>query len=207
MTLEVQPLADGVSPYRRQGNLDWTQTSLLVAFSLSALTTDSGPASSAWSGLGSETQADFIFGSNQMNSIPSGVIYENTTMVLQPLSPDQLAQGYTQMVKATMKRKHVITVPDLQFHDSRCYPVFSIRLRYTWHLIRARSRSERPTDLRVLSAARHRIDGFNLPFAGDGSCYYISDAGGGINSISRTSLWPWQIPNFHRWPRARKLMR
>ncbi|KAH0825775.1 hypothetical protein J3R83DRAFT_8867 [Lanmaoa asiatica] len=104
MTLAVQPLADSASPYPRQGNLDWTQTSLLVAYSLSGLTTDSGPASSAWFGLGSATQADFIFGSDQMNSIPwSDVNYENTTMVLRALPPDQLAQGYTQMVKASMK--------------------------------------------------------------------------------------------------------
>ena len=107
MTLEVQPLADGASPYPRQNNLDWTQTSLLVAYSLSALTTDSGPSSSAWPGLGSETQADFMFGGDQMDSIPSGLIYENATMAIQPLPSDQLAQGYTQMVKAAMKSKHV----------------------------------------------------------------------------------------------------
>ncbi|KAG6370754.1 hypothetical protein JVT61DRAFT_10956 [Boletus reticuloceps] len=105
MTLEVQPLADGASPYPRQGNLDWTQTSLLVAFSLSALTSDSGPASSAWNGLGSVTQTHFVFGKDQINSVPTSVNYENTTMLLKPLSTDQLARGYTEMVKASMKRR------------------------------------------------------------------------------------------------------
>ncbi|KAF8123406.1 hypothetical protein EV363DRAFT_1356345 [Boletus edulis] len=103
MTLEVQPLADGASPYPRQGNLDWTQTSLLVAFSLSALTSDSGPASSAWNGLGSVTQTHFMFGKEQINSIRTSINYENTTVLLKPLSTDQLAQGYTEMAKASMK--------------------------------------------------------------------------------------------------------
>lgn len=170
MTLGVQPLADGTPPYPRQGNLDWTQTSLLVAYSLSGLTSDSGPASSAWFGLGSGTQADFIFGSDQMNSIPSSVIYENTTMVLTPLPLDQLAQGYTQMVKASMKRMHVFIVPNLQLNDPRRYPIFSICLRLTWDLIRARSHSERSTDLCVFSVARHHIDSVNHPVAHDGSC-------------------------------------
>lgn len=113
MTLEVQPLAEGTSPYPRQGNLDWTQTSLLLSYSLSGLTTDSGPASSAWNGIGSGTQAHFIFGSGQMDSIPSGPQYEGTTMVLTPLSLDQLAQGYTEMVTISTKRKHIL----IQLHD------------------------------------------------------------------------------------------
>jgi len=117
MTLEVQPLADGAPPYSRQGNLDWTQTSLLVAYSLSALTNDSGPASSARPGLGSETQANFVFGRDQLNTVPTSVNYDNTSMVLKPLSPSQLAQGYTQMVKAAMKRRHVLVIPPLHSHD------------------------------------------------------------------------------------------
>ena len=109
MTLQVQALAEGASPYPRQGNLDWTQTSLLVSYSLSALSTDSGPESSAWSGLGSQTQAHFVFGADQLNSIPSSnPVYENTTTVLTPLSTDQLTQGYTQLVKASMKRKYIL---------------------------------------------------------------------------------------------------
>ena len=118
MTLEVQPLADGAPPYPRQGNLDWTQTSLLVAYSLSALTTEAGPESSAYHGLGSETQVDFIFGSALMDTIPtSDEEYDNTSIVLKPLSPDQLAQGYTEMVKAAMKRKHVLIILPLHPHD------------------------------------------------------------------------------------------
>lgn len=167
MTLGVQPLPPGASPYPRQGNLDWTQTSLLAAYSLSALTTDSGPESSAWNGLGSGTQAGFMFGSGQLNSIPTSQIYENTTMVLKPLSTDQLAQGYTKMVTASMKRKHVLPVQNLQLHGC---PVFSIRLWCTWYLIRARSRSERATDLRIFPAARHLIDGVGSFFALDGDC-------------------------------------
>jgi hypothetical protein len=168
MTLEVQALADGASPYPSQGNLDWTQTSLLVAYSLSGLTTDSGPASSAWNGLGSGTQADFIFGSDQMNSIPTGVSSEGTTMIIKPFSTDQLAQGYTDMVKASMKRKHVLIVPDSQLHDSWRYS--SICLGFAWQLIRAKPRSDCATDIRVFPAARHRIDGVNHPFAPDGGC-------------------------------------
>ncbi|KAI9568168.1 hypothetical protein HD554DRAFT_2172561 [Boletus coccyginus] len=103
VTLEVQPVTDDTPPYPRQGNLDWTQTSLLVAYSLSALTTESGPESSAYRGLGSETQADFIFGRDQLDTIPTSAEYDNTSMVLKPLSPDLLAQGYTEIVKAAMK--------------------------------------------------------------------------------------------------------
>ena len=170
MTLQVQPLAEGASSYPRQGNLDWTQTSLLVSYSLSGLSTDSGPESSAWFGLGSETQVDFLFGSDQMDSVPNGsnVVYENTTMTIKPFSTDQLAQGYTQLVKASMKRKYYLVFVNLRLYDSQCYPVFSICLRFTWRLICSGSRSERATHIRLLSAACHHIHGLILPFVRDG---------------------------------------
>jgi hypothetical protein len=40
-----------------------------------------------------------------MESIPTGLVYENTSMVLRPLPKDQLVEGFTQMVKALMKRE------------------------------------------------------------------------------------------------------
>ena len=162
MTLEVQPLADGALPYPRQGNLDWTQTSLLVSYSLSQLTVDSGPSSSAWNGLGSGTQVDFIFGSDQMNTIPTGINYENTSMVITPLPSDQLAQGYTQMVQASMKRKHVIIAIDLQWHDFRLVPILSIRLGLARDFIRPGSHSDHTTNIRVFSVASHCIHSITL---------------------------------------------
>ncbi|KAH7885583.1 hypothetical protein F5I97DRAFT_1417124 [Phlebopus sp. FC_14] len=102
MTVEVQPPPSGQT-YPRQGNLDFSQTALLMSYSLSELSYDSGPASSEWYGLGSATQVDFLFGWDQMDNIVYGVDYDNTSTTITLLSIDQITPVYTQMVQGAMK--------------------------------------------------------------------------------------------------------
>ncbi|KAG1752305.1 uncharacterized protein EDB91DRAFT_1101762 [Suillus paluster] len=98
--LEVQPLPEGKA-YPRQGNLDFMQTSLMFGVATSYLSTDSGPATSTWFGLGSETQVNFLFSDAQMNAIDSNNIGGAITLQLSPL--ENLTQGYTQISQAAAK--------------------------------------------------------------------------------------------------------
>lgn len=100
LILEVQPLPEGKS-YRRQGNLDLMQTSFMLGVATSYLSVDSGPQTSTWYGLGSETQVNFIFSRAQMNAIDQSTI--GVTTKLQPIPLENLTQGYTQIVQAAAK--------------------------------------------------------------------------------------------------------
>jgi hypothetical protein len=102
LILEVQPLPEGKS-YRRQGNLDLMQTSFMLGVATSYLSVDSGPQTSTWYGLGSETQVNFIFSRAQMNAIDQSTI--GVTTKLQPIPLENLTQGYTQIVQAAAKGK------------------------------------------------------------------------------------------------------
>ncbi|KAG1767558.1 hypothetical protein EDD22DRAFT_875473 [Suillus occidentalis] len=100
LILEVQPLPEGKA-YRRQGNLDLMQTSFMLGVATSYLSLDSGPQTSAWYGLGSETQVNFIFSPAQMNAIDLSTT--GVTTKLQPIPLENLTQGYTQIVQAAAK--------------------------------------------------------------------------------------------------------
>ncbi|KAG2123484.1 hypothetical protein DEU56DRAFT_49736 [Suillus clintonianus] len=97
---EVQPLPEGKA-YPRQGNLDHTQTSFMLSIATSVLSSDSGPQTSAWFGLGSETQVNFLFSDAQMNAIDLSKL--GVTITLQPVPLKNLTQGYTQIVQAAAK--------------------------------------------------------------------------------------------------------
>ncbi|KAG0698077.1 hypothetical protein DFH29DRAFT_121497 [Suillus ampliporus] len=98
--LEVQPLPEG-KVYPRQGNLDFMQTSFMFGVATSSLSTESGPATSTWYGLGSETQVNFLFSDAQMNAIDPNNI--GGTITLQPSPLETLTQGYTQIARAAAK--------------------------------------------------------------------------------------------------------
>lgn len=112
--LNVQPLPDG-KPYPRQGNLDFIETSFMLGVATSFLSTDSGPQTSAWFGLGSETQVNFIFSDPQMSAIDLST--SDVTVTLQPVPIQNLTRGYTQIVQAAAKGEsfilHVHTVETL----------------------------------------------------------------------------------------------
>ncbi|KAG2136398.1 hypothetical protein DEU56DRAFT_805700 [Suillus clintonianus] len=97
--LEVQPLPEGKA-YQRQGNLDFMQTSSMLGIATSYLSIDSGPLTSVWFGLGSETQVNFLFSPAQMNAIDLNSI---GGVILQPIPLENLTQGYTQIVQAAAK--------------------------------------------------------------------------------------------------------
>lgn len=98
--LEVQPLPEGKA-YRRQGNLDLMQTTFMLGVATSYLSSDSGPQTSTWYGLGPETQVNFIFSSAQMDAIDLSTT--GVTKTIQPVPLENLTQGYTQIVQAAAK--------------------------------------------------------------------------------------------------------
>lgn len=84
------------------------QTSFMLGVATSYLSLDSGPQTSAWFGLGSETQVNFIFSPAQMNAIDLSTI--GVTTKLQPIPLENLTQGYTQIVQAAAKGKFGYTL-------------------------------------------------------------------------------------------------
>lgn len=100
LILEVQPLPEGKA-YRRQGNLDLMQTSFMLGVATSHLSVDSGPQTSTWFGLGSETQVKFIFSPAQMKALDLST--KGVTVNIQPIPLENLTQGYTQIVQAAAK--------------------------------------------------------------------------------------------------------
>jgi hypothetical protein len=106
--LDVQPLPEG-KPYPRQGNLDFVETSFMLGVSTSYLSADSGPQTSTWYGLGTETQVNFIFSDFQMNAIDLSTT--NVTVTLQPLPIQNLTQRYTKIVQAAAKGEFFLIHP------------------------------------------------------------------------------------------------
>ncbi|KAG8716898.1 hypothetical protein FRC09_015044 [Ceratobasidium sp. 395] len=88
----INVIEDGRT-FVRQGNLQITQTRLLLAKALYAYTSGSGP-TTGFNGIGKAAQVRLLFG-------PTGNATETTT--LKPLPVDQLTQNYNLAIQAAMR--------------------------------------------------------------------------------------------------------
>ncbi|KAG8777749.1 hypothetical protein FRC12_000230 [Ceratobasidium sp. 428] len=88
----INVIEDGRT-FVRQGNLQITQTRLLLAKALQAYTSSSGP-TTGFNGVGKAAQVRLLFG-------PTGNATETT--ILKPLPVDQLTQNYNLAIQAAMR--------------------------------------------------------------------------------------------------------
>ena len=100
--LIVQPLAEG-KQFTAQGNASPMDTTTMLSFALSSIT-DIGPLDpSGLPSLGSKSQRDFLFGSQQVNTWPTfgsnGIEMVNVSFL--PVA--NLSQGFAQMLQSASK--------------------------------------------------------------------------------------------------------
>jgi hypothetical protein len=101
--LSVQPLSEG-SQLTGQGNLFPQDTTTMLSFALSSITRVGPMNSSSLSGLGSQLQRHFLFGSQQVDSWPGAYAASGTNILNVSFLPEaNLSAGFAQMLQSASK--------------------------------------------------------------------------------------------------------
>jgi len=103
--LIVQPLREG-KQLTSQGNISPLDATTMLSFALSSITNTGPPNSSSMSGLGSNLQQDFLFGSQQVNAWPDFVAANasDTVVVNASFLPiTNLSEGFAQILQSASK--------------------------------------------------------------------------------------------------------
>ena len=150
--LEVLPVPNG-KRYISQGILHPTQTPAMLSFALSALSTYAGPMNTTIFSAGGSSivQADFLFGQQQIDSLPSAT-YSGPSIVLTILPTEILAPKFGAMLQSASKCAQT----DL---DVRAYTdiVRSLPEWLFWNCARSGEAVQPPNRIRVIHAFYHRF--------------------------------------------------
>ena len=110
--LTVQPRPTG-HQLTRQGNLNPIQTTALFSIAPMSITTSVGQLSGSFADnaqLGSQVQADILFGNSQIASLPQDAL-PGTSLTLTPAPIDDITQRYTQLLQSSAKCVFIAVVP------------------------------------------------------------------------------------------------
>jgi len=101
--LSVQPLGEG-NQLTSQGNLFPQDTTTMLSFALSGITRVGPMNGSSLSGLGSQLQCHFLFGSQQVDSWPGAYAASGTKILNVSFLPEaNLSAGFAQMLQSASK--------------------------------------------------------------------------------------------------------